>query len=210
MRELSLEDFEGEEWRGVTGYEDALQVSNYGRIKRLASNVLKWNKSKLGKPFLHNTKVEEKILKQQIDRCGYSNIRTQIKGIRFSSKVHRLVMTAFVPNNENKRCINHKDGVKSNNMLSNLEWVTDSENILHAIKNGLLKVKTGENAHRFSGAVDAYNKDTNEFVCRMFGNLDMKDKGFDFRLISAVLKGKRKSHNGCYFIKIEVGELYYE
>ena len=48
--------------------------------------------------------------------------------------VHRLVAQAFIPNTHNKRFINHKDGDKSNNLVSNLEWVTSSENRQHAMK----------------------------------------------------------------------------
>ncbi len=51
--------------------------------------------------------------------------------------VHRLVAAAFIPNPQNKRCVNHKDGNKLNNHASNLEWVTHSENMVHAVNNGL-------------------------------------------------------------------------
>lgn len=206
MRELCLENFDGEVWLDVADYAGVFQVSNLGRFKRLASNTLKWNKSKLGKPFLHNTKVTEKIFKQQTDRRGYLRVKTQVDGDTVNFIVHREVAKVFLPNPENKRCVNHKDGVKCNNKLSNLEWVTDQENLVHSYVTGLHKAKTGEESIRFSGAVDAYDKETNEFICRMYGNIDMKTKGFDFRLVSAVLKGKRKSHNGCTFIKIKLGD----
>ena len=51
--------------------------------------------------------------------------------------VHRLVANAFIPNPENKRCINHKDGNKKNNNINNLEWVSYSENMKHAYRTGL-------------------------------------------------------------------------
>lgn len=53
--------------------------------------------------------------------------------------VHRVVAMAYLPNPEGKKCVNHKDGDKLNNALSNLEWVTHSENMKHAFKTGLWK-----------------------------------------------------------------------
>lgn len=51
--------------------------------------------------------------------------------------IHRLVALAFIPNNNNSYCVNHKDGNKHNNCVDNLEWCTSSENNLHALQNGL-------------------------------------------------------------------------
>jgi hypothetical protein len=78
-------------------------------------------------------------LKQQITHDGYLRVELHHKGAAKKHSVHRLVASAFVPNPEGKPQVNHKDGNKTNNTHSNLEWVTQSENQLHAYKIGLQK-----------------------------------------------------------------------
>ncbi len=78
--------------------------------------------------------------------------------------VHRLVASVFVPNPDHKPCVNHIDGVKSNNRPSNLEWVTHHENTQHGITAGLLTVGS-----------DRYNsKLTSEDVCEILTSPDMR------------------------------------
>ncbi len=109
-------------WKDVCGYEGHYQVSNLGNVRSLRYNDSPRKNAKIIKPF---------------DNGGYKRVtfRTNYAGKNFL--VHRLVAAAFVPNPENKQDVNHIDGNKFNNRADNLEWVTKSENVLHAIKTGL-------------------------------------------------------------------------
>ena len=80
-----------------------------------------------------------KFLKFSFDRRGYARVKLYNESSKCTVLVHRLVGIAFIPNPSGKRTINHKDGVKSNNNVSNLEWATDSENAIHAFNTGLRK-----------------------------------------------------------------------
>jgi hypothetical protein len=78
-----------------------------------------------------------------VDWCGYREVVLDHQICR----VHRVVAEAFIPNPQGKRCVNHKDGNKLNNNVSNLEWVTYSENTTHAFKTGLEIPQCGEEHH---------------------------------------------------------------
>lgn len=79
-------------------------------------------------------------LKQRVKPNGYYVVDLRNNGKRSRQYVYRLVAEAFIPNPEHKKCVNHRDGNKANNHVSNLEWCTHSENMKHASEHGLSRV----------------------------------------------------------------------
>lgn len=119
-------------WKDVVGFEGRYMVSNMGRVKSLDfTSVVK---KKFG---IITVPKYGKILKPKVDKGGYYSQSLSIDGKSYYKSIHRMVLTAFVPNPENKPEINHKDGNKSNNCVDNLEWCNRSENNLHAYAMGL-------------------------------------------------------------------------
>lgn len=84
-----------------------------------------------------------KLLTPQLNSKGYLKISFSVKHKPHNRLIHRLVAIAFIPNPNSKPQVNHIDGNKLNNNVSNLEWVTNSENQKHSIANGLRKVPKG-------------------------------------------------------------------
>lgn len=85
------------------------------------------------------------ILSTPISKTGYFVVNMYIDGKNHVKKAHRLFAQAFIPNPENLPQINHKDGNKLNNSISNLEWCTGEFNVRHAFKTGLIPKCLGEN-----------------------------------------------------------------
>lgn len=121
---LTLEDLEGEKWKDIAGYEGDYQESTYGRTKSF-----KRGKVKILKPFLQGEYLYVELHKGD-----------QGKTIQ----VNRLVAETFIPNTDNLPEVNHRDGKKYNNHVSNLEWVTHAQNMRHAVDTGLQVIIQGE------------------------------------------------------------------
>lgn len=79
----------------------------------------------------------------RLDAKGYPGVMIKTNGKLRGFKVHRLVAQTFIPNPDNKPCVNHIDNDKTNNKLENLEWVTYLENTAHAIRQGRMKYPKG-------------------------------------------------------------------
>lgn len=122
-------------WVPVVGYEGLYEVSNLGQIKRL--HFIEERQGENGS-FRHVC-VKELILKAWTGVRGYSCVGLYKDSKPKTITVHRLVAIAFLPNPYSKPCVNHKNGVKTDNFLDNLEWCTHKENNDHAVLTGLNK-----------------------------------------------------------------------
>ena len=117
-------------WKDIKGYEGLYQISNFGRVK----SVARFRKGKNGVP----TYCRERIIKSRTNpKTGYVEICLSKEDNKKLFLVHRLVAETFIPNPGNLPQVNHINEVKSDNRVENLEWVTNAENIEHAIKTGL-------------------------------------------------------------------------
>lgn len=121
-------------WVPIIGYEGVYEISNLGRVKSV-QRTIEHHGAKSG--FYNKS---EKILSphRNLARGGYFEVNLWKGNKSKNFKIHRLVANAFIPNQENKSEVNHKDGDKSNNCVNNLEWATSQENINHAWNNNLI------------------------------------------------------------------------
>lgn len=133
--EVPMNNFMGEIWKPVAGFDGKYEVSNCGRVRSIDHGVQSLGGWRT---------VKGRVLKQRVEH-GYCRVQLSIdKSSHPHKQVHRLVAEAFVPNPENKPEVNHIDGCKTNNCSDNLEWVTSSENSIHALENGLQSHKSDE------------------------------------------------------------------
>jgi len=118
-----------ENWKQCKGFEGYYEISDLGRVKTVARESVKSNGRKCV--------IKERIL-SQANVKGYKKVTLKCDGVRKDMRVHRLVVMSFL-GEPSKEMVNHIDGDKTNNKLSNLEWATRSENELHAYGTGLKK-----------------------------------------------------------------------
>ncbi len=191
-------------WKPVIGFEGYYEVSNSGNVRVLDKT---WDCiGKNGQPSKGFQKG--KILKLFLGSRGYYRVTLVAVGKkRVYEHIHRLVAKAFIPNPENKREVNHKDGNKLDNRVENLEWTTPQENSQHSILTGLV-------SHKFNPKYE-YKKTTKRKLKRVRVFLE-QDSFIDFDSIVDAAKflevqpcsviqccnDKLKSAGGrkCYYI----------
>ena len=175
-------------WMPITGYEELYHVSTAGRVKQLQ------------KMDTVGRLRKEKFMQYSVTTKGYLRVGLSKDSIRKFFQVHRLVAAAFLCNEYQKPEVNHKNGLKNDNRVGNLEWSTTSENQLHATKSGLSPTK--ENHPHFKGAITVYTKE-GILIDTLIGVLDMREKGYNPSSVYACVKGSRATHKNLIFRREE-------
>lgn len=170
-------------WKNIENYEGLYQVSNLGRVRRLAGTITEKNTGTI-RP------IHGRVLKASIDSGGYEMISLWRNNKGKWVRVHQLVARAFIDNPEGKRTINHINGDKTVNKVSNLEWATHSENNQHAHNKGLMNVARGEDSPK-SKLSNADVKTIRGFMAMGLKNIDIANAyGIDDSQISRIRSGK--------------------
>ena len=181
-----------EVWKDIPGYEGIYEISNLGNVK-----------SHFGK--------EERILVTNPCSSGYLKVVLCRDKHHKNVMIHRLVAEAFISNPYNERTVNHKDGNKKNNAVTNLEWCSYSNNQKHAYRTGLNKwnpkkgkkqipvIKMDLHTHEVIGEYES--------IGEAFRSIEeYKDKPTRYDAISRCCKGILKSAHG-YFWKFKESEV---
>ena len=122
-----------EVWKDIPGYEGLYQISSLGKVKSLPRKS--WN----GFVFINR---KERILKNVLTTTGYFSVSLYRNDNKKFNQVHRLVLLAFIGKSELD--VNHKNGIKTDNRIENLEYLTRADNQKHAYLTGLKPPLKGE------------------------------------------------------------------
>lgn len=177
---------ENEVWEAMLEF-DGYEISNMGRIKAIKKT---WAS---GEHLTILKTKKEHLLVQNISK-GYYKVTLQKNNKQYTKRIHRLTLFQFMPNHENKPCINHKNGNKLDNRIENLEWATVKENTIHSYKLGLqISQKRGLHSQAKRVKCDTFDiifsciKDAADFI------------GISAKSIGKVCNNKQLQINGLTF-----------
>lgn len=116
-------------WKDIPGFEGLYQASTFGRVRSLDRTITRGASTRRGR---YEARLKGKILAQSTGVQGYQLV--PLGHNNKNRKVHQLIAKTFIPNPDNKPMVNHIDGDVKNNRVDNLEWSTNKENQIHAVK----------------------------------------------------------------------------
>ena len=168
-------------WKDITGYEGLYQVSNTGKVRSINRTIIDSNGNK--------QKWKSHIFIGKVNNSGYLTVCLRKCGKRKGFLIHRLVATAFIENPTNLPYVNHKDEIKTNNNVENLEWCSESYNCRYGKRNLLMIEKKRKPVLQLSVDGDLINR---------FEVLNDASRitGINAAHICDVCKGKRKLAGG--------------
>ena len=188
-----------EVWKTIEDFP-SYEVSSQGRVRS-------WVNSR------GNRQNEPHIIHQQPRKSGYVKVELWKNGKGYTKDVHRLVALEFIPNPNNKPDVNHIDGCKSNNAVTNLEWCTKEENMKHAIKTGLFYpvipepkrkpvkiVETGEVFDSITDCAKAIDSSVINILNAVNDNVTNHHscKGLHFELLDNTYESKKTSNKNQF------------
>lgn len=153
--------------------------------------------------IIYDTEKDMRKICQWIDNVGYKQCNLYDKNRKkYYKRVHRLVAKAFIPNPDNLPQVNHKDGDKTNNHISNLEWTVNSENTKHGYDNNLYYFGTSK-----SYPINVYSKKTHAFIKTYSSIRELsRELGLNRKTVTSILKGQRKNNYNYLFEYVEEGQ----